>query len=257
MSESILIHRADGVLALTLNRPTRKNALNLSMYEALTEALRGAQSDPEVRVVLFRGEGDTFCGGNDMADFLKNPPTGPSSPVMQFLAALAGSELPLVCAVQGGAVGIGTTMLLHCDLAYAADDAFFKMPFVQLGLCPEAGSSLLVPGLVGQARAFELLVLGERFDAAQAEQMGFVNRVVPRASLDAAAREAAARIAALPPDAVRTSKALLRAPQREAVQRTIAEEGSAFVERLSSPEAKEAISAFFDKRKPDFAKLRA
>lgn len=254
MSSKVLVSQADGVLELTLNRPDKKNALDIEMYEALTVALLDGLADPTVRVVLFAGAGGAFTSGNDLVDFMQSPPTSESSPVMRFLSTIATYPKPMVAAVQGAAVGIGTTLLLHCDLAYASETALFKMPFVQLGLVPEAGSSLLVPALVGHRRATELLVLGEKFGADEALRMGFVNAVVPTAELLATARTGAARLAALPPEAVRQTKALLRAAY-PSLKETLSREGATFIDRLGSPETAEAITAFLEKRTPDFSKL--
>ncbi|MCB9664835.1 MAG: enoyl-CoA hydratase [Alphaproteobacteria bacterium] len=258
MSDKVLVQPGtEGVREILLNRPDRKNALDLEMYEALVVAFAEAAADPDVGALLVHGAGRAFCGGNDLADFLRNPPTGETSPVMRFLRTLLDFPKPLIAAVEGPAIGIGTTMLLHCDLAYAAKDAVFRMPFVQLGIVPEAGSSLLVPAMLGHRRATELLVLGETFDGEAAAAYGFVNAAVPASEVIGLARKAAARMAALPPQAVRRTKELLKAPQRDAVAEVVGIEGAAFMERLRSPEAVEAMSAFLEKRKPDFKKLAA
>lgn len=254
MSSKVLVSKADGVLELTLNRPDKKNALDIEMYDALTEALLEGLADPTVRAVLFLGAGGAFTSGNDLVDFMQSPPTSESSPVMRFLSTIASYPKPMVAAVQGAAVGIGTTLLLHCDLAYASETALFKMPFVQLGLVPEAGSSLLVPALVGHRRATELLLLGEKFGADEALRMGFVNAVVPTAELAATARAAAAKFGALPPEAVRQTKALLRAAF-PGLKETLSREGETFIGRLKSPETAEAITAFLEKRAPDFSRF--
>lgn len=255
MSDKVLVSRDGYVLTLTLNRPKQKNALDLEMYDALTAALGEATSDPGVRVVLLRGEGGAFCAGNDLGDFLANPPTGQDAPVLKFLKAVTTFTKPLVAAVDGAAVGIGTTVLLHCDYAVSTDRAVFLMPFVQLGIVPEAGSTLLVPEMIGHRRAVELMMLGERFGAEDAARYGFVNKVVSADELDAAAQKAVARFAALPPQAVRMTKALLRRPNAEALQEVVALEGDTFIDRLGSGEAKEAMSAFLEKRKPDFSQF--
>ncbi|MCB9680673.1 MAG: enoyl-CoA hydratase [Alphaproteobacteria bacterium] len=255
MSSLVQTHVDANVLTLSLNRPDRKNALTRDMYTALTAALADAASAPEVRAVVVRGEGSAFCGGNDLGDFLQHPPTGDDSPVMQFLFAIATFPKPLIAAVHGPAVGIGTTLLLHCDHAIAATNALFKMPFVQLGIVPEAASSLLVPQLVGHRRAMEVLALGEAFDASTALQLGFVNAICAPEALDAEVGAVAARYAALPPAAVRLTKQLLKAPQAEAVAAVMRTEGATFMERLSSPEAVEAMTAFLQKRAPDFSRF--
>lgn len=256
MSAFVRQERIGGVIHLVLDRAERKNALDLGMYEALTAGLEAATADPTVTAVVLRGEGGAFCAGNDMQDFLKHPPTGDDSPVFRFLHAVVTFTKPLVVGVQGAAVGIGTTVLLHADLVYAAPDAKFKMPFVQLGVVPEAGSSLLVPALVGHRVAAELLLLGKGFGAEDALRWGFVNGIVPAERLVDHVTEVAARFDALPSEAVVASKALLRRPHREAVRETLGAESAIFIERLASPEAREAISAFLEKRLPDFAKLR-
>lgn len=255
MSQHIEVSIQNRVLVLTLNRPKAKNALNQAMYTKLAEELEAAPSNSEIRAVLFRAEGDAFCAGNDMRDFLSAPLDGPNSPVLRFLRAVSQSPLPLVAAVKGAAIGIGTTLLLHCDLAVAADTSLFKMPFVQLALVPEAASSLLVPLMVGHVKATELLVLGESFGAVDAERYGFVNRVVGLEDVDDAAMSYATRLAGLPPGAVRASKALMKGPSQKEVASVMAAEAEVFKERLGGPEAKEAVTAFLEKRRPDFSRF--
>ena len=240
-----------GVLHLVLDRPEKKNALTRAMYARLADSLEEAATDGSVRVVVLSGSGGVFTGGNDLADFMMDPPTGPDSPVFRFLQAAATFPKPLVAAVQGPAIGIGTTILLHCDLAYASADAMLKMPFVDLGLVPEAASSLLLPRLAGRVRAAEMLLFGEAVPAETAREVGLVNAVVEAPV--AHALEQAAVLAAKPPAAVRLTKALLAHDTAEAVGDAIAREGALFVERLGSPEAAEAFSAFFEKRAPDFS----
>jgi enoyl-CoA hydratase/carnithine racemase len=251
----VLVEDVDRIRVITLNRPERKNALLLEMYDAMTAALVEAAELPSIRVVLFRGEGGAFTAGNDLADFMQRPPTDMDSPVMRFLSTLVGFPKPVIAAVDGAAVGIGTTMLLHCDLAFASTRAFFSLPFVQLGLVPEAASSLLLPALVGHRRAFELLTLGDRFDGATAERLGIVNAVVEPDALDGTARAAAERLARLAPAAVRETKRLMRGRDLDAVKGALAEEAAVFVGRLASPEAGEAMTAFFEKRAPDFSRF--
>ena len=257
MTDSTQDHVAtttDGrVLHLALDRPEKKNALTRAMYARLADALEEAQDDAGVRAVVLSGRGGVFTGGNDLGDFMMDPPTGPDSPTFRFLRAAAGFAKPLVAAVSGPAIGIGTTILLHCDLAYAAPDAHFKMPFVDLGLVPEAASSLLLPRVAGMARAAELLLLGESFSAETAREIGLVNAVV--ADPTAHALERAAALADKPPAAVRQSKALLKRETADAVGETMAREGALFMERLASPEAQEAFTAFFEKRAPDFSRF--
>ena len=244
----------DRVLHLALDRPEKKNALTRAMYATLADALEAAAADDQVRAVVLSGRGGVFTGGNDLGDFMMDPPTGPDSPVFRFLRNAVGFPKPLIAAVEGPAIGIGTTILLHCDLAYASPDAHFKMPFVDLGLVPEAASSLLLPRIVGPARAAELLLLGESFSAETAREIGLVNAVVEDPTGHALDRAAA--LAAKPPEAVRQSKALMRRETADAVGETMAHEGALFVERLGSPEAQEAFTAFFEKRTPDFSRFR-
>jgi enoyl-CoA hydratase/carnithine racemase len=243
----------DGVLHLALDRPEKKNAITRAMYGALADALADAAEDGAVRAAVLSGRGGVFTAGNDLGDFMQGPPTGPDSPVFRFLSAAVGFPKPLVAAVAGPAVGIGTTILLHCDLAYAAPDAVFKMPFVDLGLVPEAASSLLLPRLAGPMRAAELLLFGEAFSAERAYEIGLVNAVV--GDPGGHALERAGVLARKPPAAVRQTKALLRRASADAVGETLSHEGRLFVERLASPEAQEAFTAFFEKREPDFSRF--
>jgi enoyl-CoA hydratase/carnithine racemase len=255
MSKTIDVSTNDRIQTVRLNRPDKKNALDLAMYTALAEAVRGADRDPAVRVTLLTGTGDAFCSGNDIKDFVNNPPTDDSSPVIRFIEAILHAEKPIVAAVNGIAVGIGTTMLLHCDLVYAADSARFQLPFVNIGLAPEAASTLLLPMMMGQQRASELLLLGGMFSAAEAYRVGIVNAVVPAAELEKTALQSAQRIAAQPPASVRTTKALLRSSVRELVEAASQREIGKFVPMLNAPEAREALTAFLEKRKPDFSKF--
>lgn len=252
MSNDILTARDNGVLTITIHRPERKNALTPAMYEAINAALASAQEDAAVRAVLLRGHAEIFTAGNDIEDFLKTPPTGADSPVMGFLAALSGFEKPLAAAVAGAAIGVGTTMLLHCDLVYAADTARFAMPFAQLGLCPEAASSLLLPRIAGYQAAAEKLLLGETFDAAEAYRMGFVNRVLPAAELDAFVAAQLAKLVALPASSLRATKSLMKRAGTHEIREQMSEESVHFGKMLLAPEAREAFTAFLQKRKPDF-----
>ena len=254
MTQDILQHREAGVLTLTFNRVERKNSINVAMYDALATALEQAAGDSATRVVLIQGHETVFSAGNDIEDFLKNKPAGEDSPVFRFLRAIAAFPKPLVAAVCGPAVGVGTTLLLHCDLVYAGDNAAFSMPFVNLGLCPEAASSLLVPRMFGMHRAAEALLLGEPFFAEAAQEMGLVNRVVPPAECNALAQAQARKLAAKPLISLTTTKRLMKGELQEAVLRKMAEEGAHFARLLGEPAAREAMTAFMEKRKPDFSK---
>jgi len=244
-----------GVMTLTLNRLDKKNSFTAAMYAELAEALRGAADDAAVRVVLFQGHETIFSAGNDIGDFLNKPPSTPDSPVFRFLNAIATFPKPLLAAVCGPAVGIGTTMLLHCDLVYAGDNAMFSMPFVNLGLCPEAASSILVPRLMGYQRAAEVLLMGDPFMAEAALEVGLVNRVVPPTEANALVQQQARRLATKPLSSVIETKRLLKASTTPAVLERMREEGAIFGRMLQEPAAKEAFSAFLDKRKPDFSSL--
>jgi enoyl-CoA hydratase/carnithine racemase len=253
VSALVPVSLEDHVLTVRMQRPEKRNALNVEMYAALATALRRANSDPQVRVTVIAGGPDCFTAGNDILDFVGNPPADDSHPVMQFLIALADSEKPLIAAVNGVAVGIGTTLLLHCDLAYAAEGARFHLPFVNLGLCPEAGSSLLLPMRAGSHRAAEAILLGQPFDAATALSWGLLNGVTAPGQSEAAAMEAALRVAQQPPAAIRAARQLLREPLRAPLHDALRREAEAFLARLSSPEAIESFQAFMERRKPDFS----
>ncbi|MDG1583200.1 enoyl-CoA hydratase [Pseudomonas sp. GOM6] len=256
MSEHVLVERDAGLLTLRLNRPDKMNALTRAMYSQMAEVLDAADQDPCVRAVLITGGAECFTSGNDVADFLQAPPTGMDSPVFQFMRALFDFSKPVVAAVAGPAVGIGTTLLLHCDLVYVSRDAKLRTPFVNLGLCPEFGSSLLLPRLLGQARASEVLLLGESFTGGQAAEWGIASAALEDGpSALAKAREMALRFLDLAPSALAVSKRLMRAPGREELRKVIEEEGELFGQRLRSPEAIEALSAFMQRRKPDFSKF--
>lgn len=255
MSEHILTRTQDRVAAIELNRADKKNALTAEMYAAMADAVIAAEADPQVRVTLIHGKADCFTAGNDLKDFLERPPAGEDSPVFRFLQAISTAKKPVVAAVAGPAVGIGTTMLLHCDFVYAAPNARFQLPFVPLGLVPEAGSSLLLPMIAGYQRAAELLMLGRPFTAEKAMAAGIVTEVVAEDRLLAHAMEVAAAVAALPPSSLRATKALMKKRNAPQLAQAMQDEGGEFRARLSSPEAKEAMTAFFEKRKPDFSKF--
>ena len=251
----VLQHVESGVMTLTLNRVDKKNSFTAAMYATLADALTQAATDNAVRVVLFQGHETVFSAGNDIGDFLNKPPNGPDAPVFRFLHAVATCPKPLMAAVCGPAVGIGTTLLLHCDLVYAGDNAMFSMPFVNLGLCPEAASTLLVPKLMGYQRAAEVLLMGDPFMAEAALEVGLVNRVGPPTEASALAQQQARRLAAKPLSSVMETKRLLKASLTPAVLERMREEGAVFGRMLQEPAAKEAFSAFLDKRKPDFTSL--
>jgi enoyl-CoA hydratase/carnithine racemase len=239
-----------------MNRPEKKNALTRAMYTALAAALEQADADPAVRVITITGVGDAFTSGNDLKDFLDGRAIGPDNPVMRFLSAITSVRTPLIAGVNGLAVGIGVTLLLHCDLVYGAEEAEFQLPFVNLGVVPEAASSLLLPRLMGHHRAAELLFFGDRFDVRTARDLGLVNSVHPRALLDDVVAEHAGALALKPPRALRLTKQLLKGDaHRSEVAARMAEENMHFERQLSSPEAREAIGAFLDKRAPDFSRL--
>ncbi|MDR5755932.1 enoyl-CoA hydratase [Caballeronia sp. LZ035] len=251
----IQIERADGVLSIVLNRPDKKNAITAPMYQEMADGLYEAEMDPTVRAALLRANGGIFSAGNDLDDFLNDPPKGLDAPVFQFLRRLSAFPKPLVAAVGGTAVGIGTTMLLHCDLVYASPNAKFSLPFAQLGLCPEAASSLLLPRVAGYQRAAEKLLLGEAFDVNEAIAMGFVNGAIDAAQLDAYAFEKARRLALLPASSLRVTKSLMKGAQSVEVTARMADEAAHFSRMLAAPEAREAFQAFFEKRKPDFSQF--
>jgi enoyl-CoA hydratase/carnithine racemase len=249
MSE-VQVTTSDGALEIALARPQRKNALNAAMLSALSEALEVAGRDPAVRAVLLRGEGGNFTSGYDLGEFISAPPVDEQSPVFRFLNALSTFEKPLVAAVEGHAVGIGTTLLLHCDLVYAAPTARFQLPFVNLALVPEAASSFLLPRLAGHARAAELLYFGEPFDAATAKELGLVNAIAE--DLYGHARARVRLLVDKPAEALRLTKQLLKAPLADDVRARMRAESVFFKERLASAELREAATAFFERRPPKF-----
>ena len=246
----------NGVCQIEIARPEKKNALTAEMYSQMADALVAAKADPAVRAVLIAGQPGIFTSGNDIEDFMKRG-TQPvaESPAFQFMKALTGCDKPVVAAVTGAAIGIGTTLLLHCDFVYVSDEARLAMPFVTLGLVPEFASSLLVPQLMGPRKAAEKVLLGDPFTGQDAVDCGIANAVLPAGEVLAHARRVAERFNTLPPAAVRQTKALLRRANGDAVMAAIAAENEVFGAQLSSPEAKEAFSAFFQKRKPDFSQF--
>ncbi len=252
---SIKTATLDGVATIEIARPEKKNALTQAMYQAMADAIRAAQADGSVRAILLAGQPGIFTSGNDIEDFMQRPPQGEDSPVFQFMKALLACDKPVVAAVTGAAIGIGTTMLLHCDFVYVSDEARLAMPFVGLGLVPEFASSLLVPELMGPRRAAEKLLLGDPFTPEQAVECGIANAVLPASEVVNHARRVAERFNTLPPGAVRDSKRLMHGPRRESLLQVISEEARLFGQRLRSPEAMEAFQAFFQKRSPDFSKF--
>ena len=251
----ILVHTEAGVTTLTLNRLERKNSITAAMYAALADALAAAEADGAVRVVVIQGHEMVFSAGNDIGDFLQAPPQSDDAPVFRFLRGISTFSKPLVAAVSGPAVGVGTTLLLHCDLVYAGDNAMFSMPFVNLGLCPEAASSLLVPRLMGHARAAETLLLGEPFSAQSALEWGLVNRVVPPTEANALAQQQARKLAAKPLSSLIETKRLMKLGQDAHVADRMREEAQSFGRMLTEPAAREAFTAFMEKRKPDFSRV--
>jgi enoyl-CoA hydratase/carnithine racemase len=252
----ILTSKADGSLTIEFNRPGKKNAITSAMYQTMADALRDGEDDATIRAIVITGKPDVFTAGNDLEDFLKNTSTELGDrPVAQFMRALSSASKPVVAAVAGNAVGIGTTLLLHCDLVYAADNAKFALPFAQLGLCPEFASSMLLQKIVGYPRAAEKLMLGEAFSAQEAYDLGLVSRVLPPAELAEFAQRQAAKLVALPASSLRTTKRLMKSAQADAVRERMVEENRHFGAMLGSREAKEAFTAFFEKRKPDFTKF--
>ncbi len=251
----ILTHTDAGVMTITFNRLDKKNSITSSMYAAMADAVAQAGADPAVRVVVSQGHESIFSAGNDIGDFLNQPPSTQESPVYRFLRGIATFEKPLLAAVAGPAVGIGTTMLFHCDLVYAGDNAAFSMPFVNLGLCPEAASSLLAPRMFGYHRAAEALLMGEPFFAEAAQEVGLVNRVVPPTEVNGYAQAQARKLAAKPLSSLIATKRLMKGGDQQAVLQKMDEEGQSFGRMLREPAANEAFSALMEKRKPDFSKL--
>lgn len=255
MSDPVLISEDSGILTIKINRPDKRNALTTAMYATLAEALQHAETSTKIRVVFLTGTQECFTSGNDVVDFMQNPPPDENSPVFRFLHAIANLKKPIVAAVNGPAIGVGTTLLLHCDLIYAAQSAVFQAPFVSLGLCPEAASSYLLPLLVGLPKATEILMLGESFNAETALSYGLINAVLPDNEYQSLAYAKAKKLAAQPAKSIRITKQLLRKVNADKVISTMADEAEHFKVMLKSPEANEAMSAFLQKRKPDFMKF--
>ncbi len=252
----IVTERSDSVLRIQLNRPASKNAMTSAMYITLADLFNTAAQDDQIRVVLWHGAGDSFCAGNDVGDFLKNPPGRGESPQALLMKALINFDKPIVAAVQGAAIGGGTTMLTHCDFVYAGENARFQMPFVNLALVPEFGSSCTVPARVGYLRAAELILTGQFFDARRAAELGLVTRVVPDQKLLATATETTQKLAEKPPGALRACKRLMKQSTREQLERAVKLENEEFSVHVRSAEAKEAFAAFLEKRPPNFSRIK-
>ena len=255
MSEHVRVEQHGGLLAITLARPERRNAITVAMYAALADAFESAATDNSVRVISIAGDGQDFAAGNDLADFLDAAVRDGEIPVWRFLRALAGCEIPIVAAVHGNCVGIGTTMLLHCDLVVAEEGARFSLPFVDLGLVPEAASSLLLPRLAGRRFAARYLLLCEPFGVDEAEAIGLVSHHVPQGASSDTLASLVEALLSKPREALRETQRLLRHNEAAQVLERMTLESARFTELLASPEVKEAISAFFEKRKPDFSSL--
>lgn len=248
---------AKGLLTITIDRPDRKNSFTNEMYTALGDAFEGAFHGSAVKVVLIKGHPDCFSAGNDLGDFLNNPPSGSESPVFRFLRLISNFPKPIVAQVEGVAVGIGTTLLLHCDLVYASDKARFSVPFAKLGLCPEAGSSFILPRLAGYQQAAELLLLGDLFSAQKALGCGIVSDVLPADEIDAHVQKQVAKLLALPMPSLITTKRYMKAPLKGRIAEVMNYEGEQFVAMLDRPQAKEAFKAFGEKRAPDFLQFES
>jgi enoyl-CoA hydratase/carnithine racemase len=255
MTSEILTHAERGVMTITFNRLDRKNAITSAMYGAMADALQSAETEASIRVVVVQGHETVFSAGNDIGDFLNRPPAGMESPVFRFLRVIATFPKPLLAAVCGPAVGIGTTMLFHCDLVFAGDNAGFSMPFVNLGVCPEAASSLLAPQMLGYHRAAEALLLGEPFMAEAALEVGLVNRIVAPTEANSIAQAVAQKLAVKPMASLIETKRLMKKGMQQLVLQQMADEGATFSRLLVEPAAREAFGAFMEKRTPDFSKL--
>ncbi len=254
MADQVLLEVKDRVMWIRMNRPEKKNALTGAMYTAMSEAITEAGNDPAVRAILITGTLDCFTAGNDLVDFANAKPGGPS-PAITFLQTISTAQKPVIAAVSGVAVGIGTTMLLHCDLVYAGHSARFHLPFVNLGLCAEGGSSLLLPAMLGQHRAAELLLFGDPFGPETAKEFGIVNQIFPDADLWTSAGAKAQQLAEKPPAALRATKALLKHHSGPSLAETMLREAEQFGALLQGAEAREAMMAFMERRKPDFSKF--
>jgi enoyl-CoA hydratase/carnithine racemase len=252
----IVTERSGSILRIQFNRPTKKNAMTSAMYIAMADILNTAAKDDGVRAVLWHGAGDSFCAGNDLQDFLKNPMGPGDSPQSRLIDALINFEKPIVAAVHGFAIGGGTTMLTHCDFVYASETAKFQMPFINLALVPEFGTSYSIPARIGYLRAAELIQLGQPFDAHRAAELGLVTRIIPEQQLLATATATAQQLAEKPAGALQACKRLMRQGTRERLERAARTENDEFSARLRSPETKEAITAFFEKRPPDFSRAK-
>jgi enoyl-CoA hydratase/carnithine racemase len=253
----IVTERSGSILDVQLNRPAKKNAMTSSMYIAMADVLDAAAKDDDVRVVLWHGAGDSFSAGNDVEDFMKNPPGPGKSPQARLISALIDFEKPIVAAVHGAAIGGGTTMLAHCDFVYAGESARFQVPFVNLALVPEFGSSYLLPLRFGYVRAAELILLGKPFDASRAAELGLATQVVSDQKLLATASETARTLAEKPPGALQACKRLMKRAVREQLEQAAKFEIVEFAARVRSAEAREAFTAFLEKRPPDFARTKA
>ena len=252
--DDIVTERLGSVFRIQLNRPKKRNAMTSGMYVALADILKNAARDELTRVVVWYGAGDSFCAGNDIEDFLKNPPGPGESPQAQLMKALIEFDKPLIAAVQGAAVGGGTTMLLHCDFVYAGESAKFQMPFINLALVPEFGSSSIVPSRIGHLRSAELILLGSPYDAKRAAELGLVTQVVADQDLLSTATATAQMLAAKPAGALQASKRLMKQPFREQIKAAMKAETEEFSAQVRSADAKEALTAFLEKRKPDFTR---
>ena len=252
--EEIVTERSGSILRVQLNRPTKRNAMTLAMYLSLAGIFNEAATDENTRVVLWHGAGDSFCAGNDIDDFLKNPPGPGESPQARLMEALVNIDKPLVAAVHGAAIGGGTTMLTHCDFIYAGESTKFQMPFINLALVPEFGSSCSVPARIGHLRAAELILLGVSFDAGRAAELGLVTQVISDKDVLARATETAAKLAAKPARALQACKRLMKQPFREQIKAAMKAENEEFSVQVRSNDAKEAFTAFLEKRKPDFTR---
>jgi len=252
----VITDRSEAILRVELNRPAKKNAMTSEMYLALADIFNTAAKDEGVRVVLWHGAGDSFCAGNDIEDFIKHPPGAGESPQATLIEALINFGKPIVAAVHGAAIGGGTTMLTHCDFVYAGESAKFQMPFINLALVPEFGASCTVPARIGYLRAAELILLGLPFDANRAQELGLVTQVVPNQNLLATATETAQKLADKPPAALEACKRLMKQLTREQLEQAVKHENEEFSARVRSAEAKEAFTAFLEKRRPDFTRKK-